>query len=143
MLHTIESTKNKSTGTRTSGSAFWRSEVVAAFLRPLQTSFSAKRFGETLLKNQRVCKAHADSGGHKLQRSSNKHGSYLLPVCTQFWGLRLETIFGYMLVPTIFSCSACKIKFLELSYHLYCNWYKLHDISYNCHSCCNLCYNNF
>jgi len=33
-----------------------------------------KRFGGTLLKNQRVWMAHADSGGHKLQRSSNKHG---------------------------------------------------------------------
>jgi hypothetical protein len=66
MLHTIESTKNKSTGTHTSGSAFWRSEVVAAFLGPLRTNFSAKRFGETLLKNQRVWMTHADSGGHKL-----------------------------------------------------------------------------
>jgi hypothetical protein len=47
---------------------------VAAFLGPLRTNFSAKRFGETLLKNQRVWMAHADSGGHKLQRSSNKHG---------------------------------------------------------------------
>ena len=74
MLHTIESTKNKSTGTRTSGSAFWRSEVVAAFFGLLRTSFFAKRFGKTLLKNQRVWMAHADSGGHKLQRSSNKHG---------------------------------------------------------------------
>jgi hypothetical protein len=73
MLHTIESTKNKSTGTRTSSSAFRRSEVVAAFLGPLRTNFSVKRFGGTLLKNQRVWMAHADSGGHKLQRSPNKH----------------------------------------------------------------------